>query len=441
MAPARISALNRKDSNISESGSAPDSLLELYGSNSANRSGINSMDLADRKDLKDDAYANDSDPERSRWIHRDKLARIESQELQAAGIILPRSRAPSKSGRRERSRDQQSNGFSRSEQSGQYQKRQRVGSLPTEDSQEDMIWDLRLPEEAIEDPVSPYRDLNAKSASRIPVCKTSPLPIALEHIERDTPIQRSRSNGWPGDDEGIAYPKSRGRSDSVKVLEDTTGTPTPGKRSASDMSPTKKANTPGARKASATATRATSAQSRPKTRSGQKEAPVARPTTRSGELGQTVKQPEGDPPWLATMYKPDPRLPPDQQLLPTVARRLAQEKWEKEGKFGNTYDTQFRPLNDEEFQQQPEIIEQTITIPDPKPEEEAEWPLRGAKSPTLSTGRPGTAGVGSYSTMPKIQSALPSPRVIMPITPIRVQEPPEDTKISKKGGCGCCVVM
>ena len=27
---------------------------------------------------------------------------------------------------------------------------------------------------------------------------------------------------------------------------------------------------------------------------------------------------EGDPPWMVSAYTPDPRLPPDQQLLPTA---------------------------------------------------------------------------------------------------------------------------
>jgi hypothetical protein len=137
------------------------------------------------------------------------------------------------------------------------------------------------------------------------------------------------------------------------------------------------------------------------------------------------------------MYKPDPRLPPDQQLLPTVAKRLQQEQWEKEGKFGNAYDTSFRPLNDEAFLQ-PEIAPQTIEMEEQKPEEHgSEWPLRGPKSPTLSTGRPGTAG--GYSTMPKItgtpQGVAPLPN---PKPPLQTQEPPKE---AEKGGCGCCVIM
>jgi hypothetical protein len=141
------------------------------------------------------------------------------------------------------------------------------------------------------------------------------------------------------------------------------------------------------------------------------------------------------------MYKPDPRLPPDQQLLPTVAKRLQQEQWEKEGKFGNTYDKEFRPLNDEAFQP-PEIVSQTVEVPEQKPGEHSEWPLRTPKSPTLSTGRPGTAG--GYSTMPKIQDISPSPMSTRPETtpqpmPLRVEEPREEKK--QKGDCGCCIVM
>jgi len=394
------------------------------------------MDYGERKPPAAGVYDED-DPEHSRWIHRDKLARIESQELQAAGIVLPRTRAASKSSRRENSRDQQGNGL-RSEQGGQ--KRQRIEPLPAEEETEEFSgWDLRTPEE-VADEQSPYQDMSGglKGVSRIPVLKTSPLPIPMEHLERDTPMRRKQSNGWVGEEEPISYSKSRGRSQSIKVFEDISpnpATPTPisAKRNVTDNSPTKKVVP---RKGSVSGTRASSAPQRPKTRSGPNQNTNQRPPTRSGELNN-VKRPEGDPPWLASMYKPDPRLPPDQQLLPTVAKRLQQEQWEKEGKFGNAYDTSFRPLNDEAFLQ-PEPIPQTIEMEEQKPEEQGtEWPLRGAKSPALSTGRPGTAG--GYSTMPKITGTpqgvgpLPSPK-----PPIQAQEPAEEPK---KGGCGCCVIM
>ncbi|TVY41463.1 hypothetical protein LOCC1_G005146 [Lachnellula occidentalis] len=423
LAPGRITALSRKDSNISETGSAPDSLLDLYG---PNRSGISSMDSGERKGQVSEAY-DVHDTERSRWIHRDKLARIESEELQAAGIVLPRNRAASRSRPRDNSRDQQGNGI-RSEQAGQT--RHMLEAPPVvEEPGEVMSWDLRSPEEVAADQKS-YQDMSGgiKGVSKIPLLKTSPLPIPMEHLERDTPMQRKASALWNGEEEPISYSKTRGRSQSIKVLENTP-TPTPSKRMVSEASPTKK-NAPPI-KGSASKSRATSAPQRPKTRNGSGNA--QRPPTRSGE----VKRPEGDPPWLATMYKPDPRLPPDQQLLPTVAKRLQQEQWEKEGKFGNAYDTSFRPLNDEEFRQ-PEISTQTIEMEEQKPEIlNSNWPLQSPKSPTLSTGRPGTAG--NYSTIPKITG---TPQGIGPLPnsrpPIRTPEPPEDTK---KGGCGCCVVM
>ncbi|CZS90072.1 uncharacterized protein RAG0_01211 [Rhynchosporium agropyri] len=434
LAPARINALNRKDSSTSETGSAPDSLLDLHGEK---RSGINNNDYGDRKQA---IAVEEDDSERSRWIHRDKLARIESQELQAAGIIFPQARTLSKSGRREHSRDQQGN-VARSEQE---QSRQRVEPVPTEEeeSSESNVWDLRLPEEAAsEEHMEGYQDISGgvKGVSRIPVLKTSPLPIPMLHLERDTPIRRS---GLVEED-SIAYPKSRGRSQSFKALEEITDTPTPARRLVSESSPTKK--TP-LRKGSVSANRAASAGQRPKTRSGSNQLNAGqRPTTRSGELGpsnSTNKRPEGDPPWLATMFKPDPRLPPDQQLLPTVAKRLQQEQWEKEGKFGTTYDTDFRPLNDEVLRAPSPAAAPPVIEAEKKPEQplDPEWPLRDPKSPALSTGRPGTAGNGSYSTMPKIHTGvpmgvgpLPSPKL-----PVRTQEPPED---SKKGGCVCCAVM
>ncbi len=439
LAPARINALNRKDSSISETGSAPDSLLDLYG---PNRSGISSFDYGERKRSNGDVYGDDEDPEHSRWIHRDKLARIESQELQAAGRILRRSRAPSKSSR---TRDPSKEGTALKNEPWQ-----RLESFPTEEEEtpESNTWDLRLPGEAAEDPGDIYRDIaGVKGVSRIPVCKTSPLPIPIEHLERDTPIRRKQSGAWPGEDDSISYPKTRSRSQSIKASDDSAATPAPAKRPGNEASPTKKAS---ARKGSVQGVRSTSAPQRPKTKSGPVPGPglnrdtasAQRPPTRSGEIGQSnsTKRPEGDPPWISSMYKPDPRLPPEQQLLPTVAKRLQQEQWEREGKFGNTYDTSFRPLNDEEFPTPEPVVQNTEIETKQADGHDSEWPLRNPKSPTLSSGRPGTAGgTGGYSTMPKI-TGMPQVTVPLPSPkpPLRVQELLEE---KQKGGCGCCVVM
>ncbi|KAI0835859.1 hypothetical protein F5Y06DRAFT_120649 [Hypoxylon sp. FL0890] len=388
------------------------------------------------------------DDEHSKWIHRDKLARIESQELQAAGIILPKPRAQSRA-RRDRSQDKV-NSHRRATDASEQQpvSRSRKNSeLSLEKTPDTEVpsWDLRLPEEIAEDP-GEFWVTKDTGKSRIPVAKISPAPIPADFLERDAPVLRKPSFPLLDDDASISLPKPRSRSGSSNVVDDAPKVQ-PGKRSATEGSPKKAvtAGTAGARKASAPA-KATS-QGRPKTRSGPtpRSGSTTRPTTRSGELSPPISKsaPEGDPPWMVSAYKPDPRLPPDQQLLPTVAKRLQQEKWEQEGKFGNIYDKEFRPLNDEGFLKPPESEK-------PKDDEEKqdEWPLRpGAKSPNPS--RPGTS---SYSTMPKIQGA---PAVSPLASPLSIQSPqiqstqnprvptqdeqPEDKP--EKSGCGCCIVM
>ncbi|KAF2834707.1 hypothetical protein M501DRAFT_943657 [Patellaria atrata CBS 101060] len=160
------------------------------------------------------------------------------------------------------------------------------------------------------------------------------------------------------------------------------------------------------------------------------------------------------------MYKPDPRLPPDQQVIPTHAKRMMQEKWEKEGKTGSTFDKDFRLLNDEDLsrfskrqsQIQPEAPKMT------EDEEKAtQWPLTGAK-PTASNGQSELQSPthGGYKTIPTISSPQfppgsraasravsraenPTSATGKPAQPIQVQEQVEPEK--QKGGCGCCIVM
>ncbi|KAI1767932.1 hypothetical protein GGR53DRAFT_518165 [Hypoxylon sp. FL1150] len=417
--------------------------------NSKDQRTSNSNSTSDPKRLNADITPSEheSDDERSKWIHRDKLARIENQELQAAGIVLPKPRARSRPGR-DRSQDKNTSrrrGTDASEQPPPRSRKNSELSLNKTPEVEVPAWDLRLPDEIAEDP-GEYFVPTGTSKSRIPVAKSSPAPIPVDFLDRDEPVRRQPSYAMLDEDVSIALRKPRTRSGSSNALE--APKLQPAKRSVTEGSPKKGTATgaTGARKTSAPAKSAT--QGRPKTRSGPGPAPrsnsTTRPTTRSGELSPSKAAPEGDPPWMISAYKPDPRLPPDQQLLPTVARRLQQEKWEQEGKFGNIYDREFRPLNDEGFLQPPELQK-------PKEVEEGqnEWPLRAdAKSPNTGS-RPGTS---SYSTMPRIQdtpamSPLASPRTpqqpqIQPIpsprVPTEVEQPQEKPK---KSGCGCCVVM
>lgn len=189
---------------------------------------------------------------------------------------------------------------------------------------------------------------------------------------------------------------------------------------------------------------------------------------------------EGEAPWIASMYKPDPRLPPDQQMLPTHAKRMAQEQWEKEGKVGTVYDRDFRPLNVQGFPEQPPHPSPAKDLPPTpgsaaftagqtdffggglslqlggdginttiltSPRSPLDQPLGSPRSFT-SGGRPGTSS--SYKLMPSTSNAAgpgtsPAP-VSKTAQPVRVpEEPREDEKADEKrkkkeGGCGCVVM-
>ncbi|KAF0329339.1 hypothetical protein K4K61_009552 [Colletotrichum sp. SAR11_59] len=421
---------------------------------------------------------NDPEHDNSKWIHRDKLAQIESEELQAAGIILPRPRASSRP-RRGRSEEKLNGSTKRTTSTAADDEMPRPRSrkasispenrVPTEkmpDLEPSSSWDLRRPEEIALEGDGNYWMSNGerKGQSKIPVAKASPAPIPESYIERHAPSAR-RLSGGPNELETIAYPKQRPRSGSANTLGATPNLQ-PAKRTGTDTSPRKGSGgasntTPATRKAS---TQAKSG--KPKTRGGKDSTSTTRPTTRSGELSPGVKKPEGDPPWMVGSFKPDPRLPPEQQLLPTVARRLQQEQWEREGKSGSIYDKEFRPLTAEGLLKPPEAGPSTSTPPDDDDEEEQthdEWPLKGdaPKSPTS----PSIKQSASYSTMPKLNdkpqnSPLPSPRsprspMMQPEQPpqtqtvIRVPDQPSAAEMSmggekskkKSGGCGCCIVM
>lgn len=401
--------------------------------------------------------------ENSKWIHRDKLAKIESEELQAAGIIIPRTRNHSRQ-RRDRSRSAMRRGTDASETNHGPRSRKNSTTLePRNHEPAAEIWDLRTPEEIAEEETNAYfTPTSHKGGSRIPVAKVSPAPIPVDCFGRGSTGARKTSES-PEGEALLTNQKTRSRSASMLGSDRTSvhGTISSSRRSVTEGSPKKGA--PGTRKTSGPGKPGT-ATGRPKTRSGSttKESngsiSTTRPSTRSGELSAGTKAPEGDPPWMINTYKPDPRLPPDQQLLPTVARRLQQEKWEKEGKFGDVYDKDFRPLNDNVLSRPPEL-ENSPAAEDEQDREkdkspaEDEWPLK--LEPTKSP----TQRLGNYSTMPKISdkhhSPIPSPRT--PITPITPHPPPQEQArpqpVSKatvqsappaeddKGGCGCCVVM
>ncbi|KAI9833004.1 MAG: hypothetical protein M1819_003836 [Sarea resinae] len=449
-------SLGRKDSNLSGVGSEADSLLDLYGA----RSGPNSMDFGDRRSADGGEYLDADDPESSNWIHRDKLARIEIQELQQAGIHI---RGDSRAGSRLHNRKEKHREHSASQQENEDLAqtnheggRQRIASPVPADEESDgepMVFDVRTPEEiaAAADQESrsnwhlPVRQPGRKASySRIPLPRSSPMPIPLDYLERHTPLSRSRNNSgaYGSTIEGpMGHHSARSRSRSVgsQVLLDDGEEPdldmtngdTPSASPKKARTPGKA--TPGGRKASAN--RNASGQ-KPRSRSAAASRELRGGSQEGNRPGTSHAKPEGDPPWLASMYKPDPRLPPDQQLLPTHAKRLQQEQWEREGKPGSVYDRDFNTLNIYDREHKPPTGEATDN-----PDEESAWPLRAAKSPTPN-GRPGTSGTehGGYKTIPNV-ARQPSPA---PVTITRVPQPvqTQDSPPKKEpGGCGCCVVM
>ena len=170
-----------------------------------------------------------------------------------------------------------------------------------------------------------------------------------------------------------------------------------------------------------------------------------------------MNRPEGDPPWLATMYKPDPRLPPDQQILPTHARRMQQEQWEKEGKTPITYDREFAPLAITPDEGKPPRTDATKALEKAEPEEpkEEEQPTPPVEMPQRTKSpdsRPTTSS--GYTTMPRLPDPhapprrVPSQNLIRPsnqnpsivTTQPPVQDESENEKQQKRG-CACCIVM
>ncbi|KAL5336497.1 hypothetical protein BJX70DRAFT_279461 [Aspergillus crustosus] len=405
-----------------------------------------------------------------KWIHRDKLARIESEELQQAAILFHRrpGTGSTRTGRG-RSRDQHGSVSGTTattpapteplEPWPDFQEDQRnfaVSSVPAEGDdvieQERHNWDLRRPEEIAADLEKSasqiYRNPGLrKSSSRIPIPKTSPAPLSPDQIDREFVLPRSRATSNE-EENSLSLEMSRRASEPMTVDSASTSSPAsdsrPGSQGAQSQNTAAKKTpaktSPTNRKASAT----TPKKPTPRSRATSSNNNNQRPTTRSGENRPptAVNRPEGDPPWLATMYKPDPRLPPDQQILPTHARRLQQEQWEKEGKTPTAYDREFAPL----------AIAPELPRPEDKAEKESEKESQQSellktdglglhalsKSPEPGT-RPGTST--GYSPMPKLQDTPPTgltPRFNSQ-TVVTAQGPPPDDKVDK--GCGCCIVM
>ena len=452
---------------MSRSGSEADSLIDLYHRQNSDTNLRSDGDL----DIPENMYRPDEDDPEG-WIHRDKLAKIESEELQAAGINLANARRTIKSGKRFQNRSEQSIEEQSSKTTHDEKRRRTSSPAMADEDLQPQNWDLRTAEEIAAESTgvsSPYPNpVVRKAGSKIPILTSSPLPIPVEKVERETPLPRKRTmSGSLSLDEAASVPRSRPRKSSTgsqALLDEVNGRA--GQAASKTGSPIKsRPQNPLVTPPASVATRKVTPTSRkgaaaPK--GTMPNSPSQRPGTRSGEADRprtAVNRPEGDPPWLATMYKPDPRLPPDQQIIPTHARRQQQAQWSQEGAIPDTYGRDFsplsvRPLDETSLPQQPAPA---MTPADKLDETANAWPLRPMASVrSASSGRPGTSGsiTGGYSTMPKVTSPPlglhspklgQSPRVSQVPGQQRMQEHKLETGGEDDGkaekGCGCCIVM
>ncbi|KAI4212388.1 MAG: hypothetical protein LQ351_004958 [Letrouitia transgressa] len=503
--PAKFRPLSDK----SRSGSEADSLIDLYGQR---RSLAEGTDKGDHDVRLEDLYADEEELENS-WIHRDKLALIESQEMAEAGIKLPRQRSKSNlKPKRSHSRNQSSISAKDLDpdpdpdpvtpREGGRQKQR--SSVRREAHDDPMDYDLRTPDEIAAEKSAGstmyHQSSGRQSSSRIPLPTSSPLPIPQGHIERHTPLPRKRGASGNWDEDSIAYNRNRSRSNSVgsRVLIDDSSpsynTPTPatlpGTLPASPEGPTasptksravyKPGSVTNARPRTSNGVRNVSepAKSRSNSTNIRSSPSIQQPKSRSGlepRPPMAINRPDGEAPWLATMFKPDPRLPPDQQILPTHAKRLQQEQMEREAKTRGTPAQQVpmvvhtsdglqpptpsRLIPDgpthspEEHQRQTlpndaktRPNENELVTPWATATNHKQWPL-AEKQPSPGKGLGGNNTNGNsptesqhagYSTIPKVQNTLPLGTAGSP-KPM-VQAPPREQP-REKGCGGCCVVM
>ncbi|KAF2001696.1 hypothetical protein P154DRAFT_158039 [Amniculicola lignicola CBS 123094] len=480
LAPNRVNELQRKESDIS---SDPDSVLEYYNRTEGKKASKNAPAAAMKGAKKKERRGTGKDEpvkDESYWIHRDKLAQIEIREMEEAGFRVGRaSRSNSRSQSTTSAQKDRKNSVSSDPTHGEDERpdhRRVISPIPAEDEEVDddpAQWDLRTPEEIAADneraemenwALPRQNHILRPSTSRIPIAKTSPLPVGHTHAE---PRSRKGSNNWSGDTIAVNGARMRSGSnasavflDEPEIHREPSRTPQRtefGKAVTGSPPKTKVAGKPtpgsGNRK---NGTQRSSSQAKPRVTSG--SSPLKRPGTSGGSISRpgTSHRPEGEAPWIATMYKPDPRLPPDQQIIPTHAKRMQQEQWESEGKAGNIYDRDFKLLNPIEFENRSSNRNSRVeSMEFERPSEDREWPIPSpTKNPTPNNldAKSPTSEQGAWKLTPTIPQSprIPSPNpmqrqapVITPAKPkttTRLPEPPVQEKEEEKKGC-CCIVM
>ncbi|KAI5804475.1 hypothetical protein EDC01DRAFT_421884 [Geopyxis carbonaria] len=389
---------------------------------------------------------------KSRWIHKDKLERIEIEELQQIGINPPP--LPQTSPIHVDENENENEELTKTKQLMPSPTLSDEGGHAADDDPPDFDFDIRTPEERAADNKSadsspraiPHKQFHRNpSYSRIPVASISPHPIPQQYIERSTPLPRNAvtPNGSDDGRASISLPGARKRSysaGSALLLDDSTatGTPNPGNAINNPKNYSRNPMSPTAGGRRSIASRTGSMAGKQRTRSNPQ---LHRPGTSAsyathnsgGTQGSAGKQPEGPPPWALQAYKPDPSLPPDQQIIPTLAKRLQQEQWERDGLYASVYDRELRPLQVHDNNSTEKGTQGDSTEP------KEEWPLKNTGPAFLPEPKPKEEPTpdGGYSTMPNVNGQAPTdspPRVVQKVPQV------DDEKEKKRKFC-CCVIM
>ena len=350
---SRLKPPVKDHADLSPASSENDSLLDLYKSSGEHaprddrqpRTTSRDRSRIKRKGSRGAVTVMEDTPEdkESPWIHRDKLAAIESKEFAEMGYFRT-SRRPSRATSRKSVKTNKSSADAteRDERANE-----ELAEMPDikrlrQMSPEATGHGQQEPDDPRQEhrPTSPTIDqaMAPRSASsRIPISTSSPHSRAVSAENGDSPIDSPRNRSGSN----ISYQKNRSRSNSassqnlLNAAANQDGRRTPNNYENDESSPQSsppKSKIPGKGQPSASA-RAVSAnrkisnpqqQQRQRTTSNaaNKDSPK-RPGTSGGTRPQTAR-PEGEAPWIKNMYKPDPRLPPEEQMLPTHAKRMAE---------------------------------------------------------------------------------------------------------------------
>ena len=332
----------------------------------------------------------------SKWIHRDKLAQIERRELAEMGLRLSRSsRRGSKIGQKPSKILVESADLWEDTVEGQEEvqldvdlEQVRSRRMSTDNVAEDVPnhnpigQDEWLTRQMVR-PNYSGGYASRPSTSRIPVYKSNSVVETGSQVEKHSRVHRSRKDslGWASlnDKSGNHMVGGEtGITGSQSLLDAAADAEGPDLTDRTSARPDHHSQTP--RQSLEQRTRGSSGRWTPPN-SGVRKVSGARgpsdarqrttaatgvdsprrPTT-SGDSRPATARPEGEAPWIATMYKPDPRLPPEEQMLPTHAKRLALEQQEHDSKPASPnrpkQGSEFTPYNSEDSGEQAENRDQ-----------------------------------------------------------------------------------